>query len=70
MWNLIEYSDNYFKASGSLWQYYRNEPFLNADGAVDNFLLITITVVYLNLKQKQQAEQEMMVEKTLKLNCH
>ena len=26
MYNLIEYSDNYAKASGSLWQYYRGEP--------------------------------------------
>ena len=27
MYNLIEYSYNYFKTSGSLWQYYRDEPF-------------------------------------------
>ena len=26
MYNLIEYSDNYAKTSGSLWQYYRHEP--------------------------------------------
>ena len=26
MYNLIEYSDNYAKASESLWQYYRDEP--------------------------------------------
>ena len=26
IYNLIEYSDNYAKASGSLWQYYRDEP--------------------------------------------
>ena len=26
MYNLIEYSDNYSKASGSLWQYYRDDP--------------------------------------------
>ena len=26
MYNLIEYSDNYPKTSGSLWQYYRDEP--------------------------------------------
>ena len=25
MYNLIEYSDNYSKISGSLWKYYRNE---------------------------------------------
>ena len=26
MYNLIEYSDNYAKTSGSLWRYYRDEP--------------------------------------------
>ena len=26
MYNLIEYSGNYVKTSGSLWQYYRDEP--------------------------------------------
>ena len=26
MYNLIEYSDNYANTSGSLWQYYRDEP--------------------------------------------
>ena len=26
MYNLIEYSDNYGKIAGSLWQYFRDEP--------------------------------------------
>ena len=26
MYNLIKYSDNYLKTSGSLWQYYKDEP--------------------------------------------
>ena len=26
MYNLIEYSNNYSKTSGSLWLYYRDEP--------------------------------------------
>ena len=26
MYNLIKYSDNYSKTSGSLWQFYRDEP--------------------------------------------
>ena len=26
MYNLIEYSDNYLKTSGNLWQYYRDDP--------------------------------------------
>ena len=29
MYNLIEYSDNYYKTSGSLWHFYRDEAFLN-----------------------------------------
>ena len=28
-YNLIEYSDNYSKTSGSLWQYYRDVPNAN-----------------------------------------
>ena len=31
MYNLIEYSDNYLKISGGLWQYYRDE-----QGETDN----------------------------------
>ena len=26
LYNLLEYSDNYAKTSGRLWQYYRDEP--------------------------------------------
>ena len=37
MYNLIEYSDNYSKASGSLWQYYKDKPALTAAGAFDDF---------------------------------
>ena len=32
--NLIKYSDNYWKASGSLWQYYKDEPFINSNGVI------------------------------------
>ena len=34
MYNLIEYRDNYLKTSGSLWQYYRDEPFMKNDGVI------------------------------------
>ena len=37
MYNLIEYSDNYSKTSGSLWQYYRYEPALTNAGLIANF---------------------------------
>ena len=26
MYNLIEYTDNYWKTSGSLWKYYKDDP--------------------------------------------
>ena len=35
--NLTEYSDNYSKTSGILWHYYRDKPFLHANGAIADF---------------------------------
>ena len=32
MYELLQSSDNYSKTSGSLWQYYRDEPGLNSPG--------------------------------------
>ena len=37
IYNLIEYSNNYSKTLGSLWQYYRDEPTLTAASTIDNF---------------------------------
>ena len=37
MYNLIEYSDNCSKITGSLWNYYRDESFLNGNGAIADF---------------------------------
>ena len=37
IYNLIEYSDNYSKRSGSLWQYYRDKAFINNSGAIADF---------------------------------
>ena len=36
MYNLIEYSDNYAKATGSLWQYFRDEPVDDDDDIEDS----------------------------------
>ena len=38
MYNLVDYSDNYSISSGSLWIYYIDEPFLYANGAIDDFV--------------------------------
>ena len=37
MYNLIEYSDNYSKISGSLWQYCKAIPAVDDDGNIFNF---------------------------------
>ena len=37
MYNLIEFSDNYSRTSGSLWQYCKEIPALNDNGAVVDF---------------------------------
>ena len=37
MYNLIEYSDNYSKTSGSLWQYCKEIPAIDDDGDVADF---------------------------------
>ena len=37
MYNLIEYSDNYSKTSGSLWQYYKDIPAVDDDGDIEDF---------------------------------
>ena len=37
MYNLIEYSDNYSKASGSLWQYCKEISAVNNDGDIVDF---------------------------------
>ena len=37
MYNLIEYSDNYSKTSGSLWQYFKDTPAVNNAGNIVDF---------------------------------
>ena len=37
IYNVIEYSDNYSKTSGSLWQYYKDIPAVNNNGNIADF---------------------------------
>ena len=41
--NLIEYSDNYSKASASLWQYCKDIPAVNNNGEIVNFAVDNLT---------------------------
>ena len=43
MYNLIEYSDNYSKTSGSLWQYCKDIPAVDDDGDIVIFNEASVT---------------------------
>ena len=51
MYNLIEYSDNYSKTSGSLWQYCKDIPAVNNNGGIVNFNEANATDLF-NFKAK------------------
>ena len=44
IYNVIEYSDNYSKTSGSLWQYYKDIPAVNNAGNIVDFTATNRTV--------------------------
>ena len=43
MYNLIEYSDNYCKTTGSLWQYCKDIPARNENNQIINFVVNNLT---------------------------
>ena len=55
MYNLIECGNNYSKTSGSLWQYYTDEPALTDAGAITDFSAVDNTA---SLKFKQKITGE------------
>ena len=65
MYNLIEYSDNYAKTTGSLWQYCKDIPALNANDETTEFTG-AILLIHLTSKQKSQVKLEMMEQKMSK----
>ena len=52
VYNLVEYSHNYSKTSGSLWHYYRDEPFLGATDAIPGFPIDNNNSVSFKFKTK------------------
>ena len=55
IYNLIEYSDVYSKTSGSLWQYYRDEPALGNNNIID-FLANNNNTISFKFKQQITAQ--------------
>ena len=64
MYNLIEYSDNYVKTSGSLWQYCLDMPALNNNVIVD--FADDILTDSFNFKAESQVKLKMVEQKMLK----
>ena len=52
MQNLIEHSDNYSKTSGTLQQQYRDEPFLDDNGAITDFPVDNNSSAFIKFKAK------------------
>ena len=63
MYNVIQYSDNYSKTSGSLWQHYRDKSTLNDNGIINNF---TGNSALFKFKPKKLVKQELMIQTMLK----
>ena len=70
MYNMIEYSDAYFKGSRSLWQYYWDKPAVKIMATKLIFLLIKIKVIYSILSRKQQSRQKTVAVKIFKQWFH
>ena len=64
MYNLLEYSDNYLKISGSLWQQYRGESVLNSGDIAE--LNDNNTSDKVKFKEKIMGKQVTMAQKMLK----
>ena len=60
MYNLIEYSDNYSNITGSLWQYYWDELFLDTHGTIADFP--ADDNISASIKFKTKIEQKTMVQ--------
>ena len=61
MYNLIEYSDNYAKTSGSLWQYFRDEPDDNNIEDSESFFKSKIKITRKTPNNDNEKDVEIMV---------
>ena len=56
MYNLIEYSDDYSKTSGILWQYCCDDPALDAKNAINDFITANTITDWFKIKEKITGE--------------
>ena len=66
MYSLIEYSGAYSNTSGSLWQYYRDEPALNNSNNIIDFPANNNNIISLKLNQQITGQTDSSGTKELK----
>ena len=66
IYDLIDYSDNFPKTSGILWQFCRDVPALNDDGEITDFTGANATTELFNLKVKLTGQTSSNGTKMLK----
>ena len=67
MYNSIEYSDNYSKTSGTLWQYYKDEQPLDNNGNVVDFAYADHESNFFKYKHKITSQAEKNGTKDVKI---
>ena len=72
VYDLIEYSDNYLKTLGSLWQYYRDEPFINHNWVIiddlDTKRYVPVVALVAQDNAKILQELKVVFNRTINLN--
>ena len=68
MYNLIEYSNNHSKTSGSLWKYYRDN-LARVNGNIADFLADNNNSTSFKFFKKLQVKETIMVQRMLYFNC-
>ena len=64
MYNLIEYSNNHSKTSGSLWKYYRDD-LARVNGNIADFLADNNNSTSFKFFKKLQLKETIMVQRML-----
>ena len=52
MYNLLEYSKNYWKTTGSLWNYYRDKPNSGVVGGIEYSIIDSVNIQVFQLQSK------------------
>ena len=70
MYNLLEYSKNYRKTTGSLQNYYRDEPNSDIDNCINYSIMGSKCFDYKENFMEDGVEQDDLTKNDVKMSCH